>query len=205
MSNKPKEFTAKMDELIADEDIYAAMREIPGYLDISPADFKELYHHAYRHAKARLYSSLKAADIMTREVIVARPSASLAEVAGLLASNHVSGLPVVEENGEVVGIISERDFFKSLGNDKHASVMAFIAASLVGGGCGALAGQGLIAEQIMTKPVVSVAETSILPEISTLMRSRKINRVVVLDNARRLVGIVSRNDLMAAFLQREMP
>ena len=59
---------------ISDDDIYEAMKDVPGYLDITPGDFKEVYLQAYRHAISRVMKSVKAADVMTRQVIsVGRP------------------------------------------------------------------------------------------------------------------------------------
>jgi len=53
---------------ISDEDIYEAMKDISGYLDITPADLKEVYLKAYRHAVTRLTRSVKVRDVMTRDV-----------------------------------------------------------------------------------------------------------------------------------------
>ena len=66
---------------LKDEDIYEAMKGIPGYLDITPGDFKEVYQLAYRHALERLSRAVTAREIMTREVVVVRPDTPLAEVA----------------------------------------------------------------------------------------------------------------------------
>ena len=53
---------------ISEQDIFAAMKEIQGYIDISPGDFKEVFQVAYSHAFQRIMNSLTAADIMTRPV-----------------------------------------------------------------------------------------------------------------------------------------
>jgi len=192
-------------ELLSDEDVYAAMKKIPGYLDISVGDFKELYLLAYEHAEARLYNSLRVTEIMTRQVITVLPATSLAEAAALMAKNHITGLPVVQEEGTVIGILSEQDFFRNMGDGHQASCMALIAESLVSGGCFALSIRGQTAGEIMTKPVVTVLENAPLHEVSKMMREKKINRVPVTDNKMRLLGILTRSDLMHAFPERETP
>ncbi|MGV1100839.1 CBS domain-containing protein [Thiovibrio sp. JS02] len=199
--------TAKLNpaELLSDEDVFAAMQEIPGYIDISPPDFKQLYLLAYRHAESRLYRSTKADDIMSRQVITASPATPLAEVAGLLAENHITGLPVVRSDGSVAGIVSERDFFRNLSSGKQTSCMALIAECLAGGGCAALAVKGRTAEAIMTSPAVTVSGSALLPEISRLMREKGINRLPVIDDRQQLRGIITRSDLMLAFPERETP
>lgn len=192
-------------ELLSDEDVYAAMKKIPGYLDISAGDFKELYLLAYQHAETRLYNSLRVADIMTRQVITALPATPLAEAAALMAKNHITGIPVVQEDGTVVGILSEQDFFRNMGDGSQTSCMALIADSLVSGGCFALSIRGKIAGEIMTTPAITVLKNAPLHEVGKMMREKKINRVPVTDNKMRLLGILTRSDLMHAFPERETP
>jgi len=64
---------------ISDEDILDAMKSIPGYLDITPGDFKEIFRHAYRHAIERIAQSLVAKDVMTAKLISVTPNTSLKE------------------------------------------------------------------------------------------------------------------------------
>ena len=186
-------------ELLSDEDVYEAMKKIPGYLDISAGDFRELYLLAYEHAETRLYNSLRIAEIMTRQVITVLPTTPLAEAAARMAKHHITGLPVVQEDGTVVGILSERDFFRNMGDGSQTSCMALIADSLASGGCPALCIRGTTAGEIMTTPVVTVLETALLHEAGTLMREKGINRVPVTDTKNRLLGILTRSDLMHAF------
>lgn len=201
-TNKPRIDPA---ELLSDEDIYEAMKKIPGYLDISAGDFKELYLLAYEHAEARLYNSLQVAEIMTRQVVTVLPTTPLAEAAARMAEHHITGLPVVLEDGTVVGILSERDFFRNMGDGSQASCLALIADSLATGGCPALCIRGKTAGEIMTTPVVMVFETALLHEVGTLMRKKRINRVPVTDCKNRLLGILTRSDLMHAFPERSTP
>jgi CBS-domain-containing membrane protein len=62
---------------MSDEDILDAMKSIPGYLDITPGDFKEIFGYAYRHAVERIAQSLLAKDVMTAKVISVTPTTSL--------------------------------------------------------------------------------------------------------------------------------
>lgn len=201
-TNRPRLDSA---ELLSDEDVYAAMKKIPGYLDISAGDFKELYLLAYQHAETRLYNSLRVADIMTRQVITALSTTPLAEAAALMARHHITGLPVAQEDGTVVGILSEQDFFRNMGDGHQTSCMALIADSLVSGGCFALSIRGHTAEEIMTTPAITVSENALLHDVGKLMREKRINRVPVTDNKMRLLGILTRSDLMHAFPERATP
>ena len=81
---------------LKEEDILEAMRAIPGYLDITPGDFKEVYRLAFRHALERLSRDVTAAEIMTKDVVAVNPDTPVAEVAAAMGRRGISGLPVVD-------------------------------------------------------------------------------------------------------------
>jgi len=85
------------------------MKELEGYLDITPGDFKLLYGIAFHHAVLRLTQKVKAGDIMTKEVIFVYKDTPLSEIAQPLADKKISGLPVVDPERRVIGVISEKD------------------------------------------------------------------------------------------------
>lgn len=183
---------------ISDEDIYAAMKEIPGYLDITAGDFKELYIHSYRQALDRIINSVRARDIMTREVVSVTIFTPLLEVAGLMASSGVSGVPVLDEEGVVTGMISERDFLKNMGAAK-TSFMEIVAACLRGKGCAALNIRKGTAKDIMSTPVVSVGIDVTLGDVATILTQQNINRIPIVDEqGKKLLGILTRTDLVKA-------
>jgi CBS domain-containing membrane protein len=181
---------------LSDEDIYEAMKEIPGYLDITPGDFKELYQIACRLALKRITQSVTADDIMTRDVVTVKRQTPLLDVAKLMADKGVAGVPVIEEDGRVAGIIAERDFLVRMGALGTESFMGVVEKCLMGKGCVAAPIRAQKAEDVMTSPVVTVQAETISLDISNLFRERKINRVPVVDNKGRLIGIVSREDIV---------
>jgi CBS domain-containing membrane protein len=182
---------------ISDDDVYAAMKEIEGYLDITPGDFKVLYRLAYKHAVARMARSVKARDVMTRDVVKVGRDAPVTEVARIMASRSISGLPVVDAEDRVVGVISEKDFVSRLcgGKDLH-SFMEVVASCLIPEGRTPLFIEDQKAEGIMTRPPVTVSEEATISEIASLMAEKRINRVPVTDGEGRLVGIVARADIV---------
>jgi CBS domain-containing protein len=181
---------------ISDDDIYEAMKDIPGYLDITSGDLKEIYHLAYRHAAERLTRSVKARDIMTRDVVSVKKDTHLQEVAEAMADRRISGVPVLGEDGEVVGVISERDFLTHMGAKDSKTFMEVVAECLKGGGCMAAPMRAQRAGDIMTSPAVTVREETTLLEIINTFKDKAINRVPVVDGEGHLVGIVSRADVM---------
>jgi len=183
---------------ISDGDIYEAMKEIPGYLDITPADLKEIYRHAFRHAHERVNRPVKAATIMTRIVHQVRVDTPLKDVAELMARWRVAGVPVLDEAGRVAGVISEKDFLTRMGAPDTAHVMGVIATCLEGKGCVALPIRGRVAADIMAVPAITVREDTSTLEIMEIFATRNINRVPVIDGSGKLVGIVSRADMLRA-------
>ena len=181
---------------ISDADIYQAMKEIPGYLDITPGDFKEVYKLAFRHAQDRLLSGMQAREIMTRDVARVRKDAPVPEVAELMARRGVSGVPVVDEADRVVGVISEKDFLRCMSGGRITSFMGLVAARLGEGGCQGQSIGGQQAADLMSAPAVTITEDTPVREIIRLFQERAINRAPVLDSQDRLTGIVSRGDLL---------
>ena len=187
---------------ISDKDIYEAMKDIPGYLDITLGDFKELYRMAFRHSMKRISKSIKAGDIMTTEVISVKRETPLREVAKLMADQGVSGVPVIEDDKTVAGVISEKDFLSHMGAKNAKTFMGVVSKCLKGKGCVALSIRAKNAEDIMTAPSISVNEDTTLLEITNIFTEKKINRVPVVDLNNHLIGIVSREDIVEAPLLR---
>jgi len=115
---------------------------------------------------------LLARDVMTTEVVTVPPSMTMQELARLLAERHISGVPVVDHMGRVLGIVSEADILSRRQGEETVRA-------------------------IMTTDVVAVAEEESVHEIALLLWMKRINRVPVLRQGE-LVGIVSRTDLVKA-------
>ena len=79
---------------ISENDVLEAMKEIGGYMDITPGDARQIYRLAYRQALERLLRSAKAKDVMTRDVVSVTKETPLREVAGMMARWGISGVPV---------------------------------------------------------------------------------------------------------------
>ena len=180
---------------MSDEDILDAMKSIPGYMDITPGDFKEIFGYAYRHAVERIARSLLAKDVMTVNVISVTLDTSLKETAAKMAAHGISGVPVIDERKTVVGVISEKDFLFHMGEKKTRSTMEVIAQCLSSKGCVATSMHTGFAKDIMASPALTVYEDTPVFEIASIFAEKNINRVPVLDQNGHLVGIVARADI----------
>ncbi|MGC8495289.1 MAG: CBS domain-containing protein [Syntrophobacteraceae bacterium] len=184
---------------LTDQDVYEAMKSIPGYLDITPRDFKELYCHAYYKAVERISKSVLARDMMTEEVLFVSSDTPLDDVADLMGERGISGLPVTDDRRRVVGVISEKDFLSRMGEAGPQNFMTVIASCLRAKGCVALPIRAKKAADIMNSPAVTVPESLSYSEVADLMAKKGINRVPVTDAEGRLIGIITRTDLIRAF------
>ena len=203
MPDNLKDFPAGID--LKDEDIYEAMRAIPGYLDITPGDFKEVYRLAFQHALERLSRAVTAAEIMTTDVVTVKPDTPVAEVAAAMGKRGVSGVPVVDAGQKVVGVISEKDFLSRMGVQGAKNFMSLVANCLMTKGCMALPIKAALAQDIMSAPAVTVAPDTPVKDIAALLTQKSINRVAVTDPEGRLLGLVSRGDIVKATMGRVAP
>ena len=142
---------------------------------------------------------MNAADVMTRTILSAGPETPVAEAIGLMLDNRVSGLPVIDEVGQLVGILTEGDLLRrgETGTERHRPRWLEILM-----GPGRLASEyvrthGRRVEDIMTREPVSVTPETPLDEIVEMMERHRIKRVPVLEGEK-LVGIVSRADFLRA-------
>ena len=115
-------------------------------------------------------TSRRARDVMTSEVICTSPDVSVQELSRLLAFHNVSGLPVVDSSGKVVGIVSEADVIGK---------------------------RGATIGEIMTRNLITADEDTTLESIAQLMREHRVKRVLIM-RGDRLVGLVSRADIVRA-------
>jgi CBS domain-containing protein len=145
---------------------------------------------------------LAARDIMTSPVITARPETTIRDLAALMTTHHISGVPVVTAEHELVGIVTEGDLlYKEAIPKPHeppAVVRRLPLRAVIEAQAHARKAEGTRAYEIMTSPVLTVTETATVHEIAHVMVKNGINRVVVL-RAGRVVGIVSRADVLKAF------
>lgn len=121
--------------------------------------------------------TIYASDIMVKDVITVEETTSLKDVARILAENKITGAPVVNAEGDLVGVISESDIVRKTNN--------------IGAWSPNQAGQ------IMTKPAVTVTPTETLQRVCEMMHNRRIHRVVVAEG-KQIHGILTTMDILRA-------
>ena len=149
--------------------------------------------------------SIQASEIMTEKVVTAPPTATVAQLARLMADNGISALPICDSDGALLGMVSEGDLIPALGQ-KPADRRAWWLEVLREGTD--LAPEFLeyirldrrSAEQFMRREVITATERTSLTEIADLLSRHHIKRVPILRDGK-LVGIVSRADLIRALVR----
>src|SRR5262249_55682881 len=142
---------------------------------------------------------MRAADVMTTAVVTVAPNATVAVIAKLMLEKKISGVPVVDGAGKLVGIVSEGDLLRRVESETERKRPRWleIFASNTQLAAEYVKSHGRTAKDVMTRDVVSVAEATPLAEIADLLETKRIKRVPVVRDGK-LVGIVSRSNLLRA-------
>lgn len=117
----------------------------------------------------------KAKDIMTTKLITIKPDAKVKDAVKLIVKNNISGLPVINENTEVIGIVSEKDLLDLLFNPEDLDAPI---------------------SKIMMTRVTTIPSEATLFDVGDLFLSNSFRRLPVIDDKGRMVGLISRRDLL---------
>ena len=140
---------------------------------------------------------MRARDVMVRAVATTTPDTTVETVAKLMINLRISGVPVLDRNGHLVGIITEGDLLRraETGTERRRSRWSHWFSGNSRLAADYVKSHARRVEDVMTREVISVGELASLEEIAELMESKGIKRVPVMHNGK-IVGIVSRADLL---------
>jgi CBS domain-containing protein len=140
-------------------------------------------------------------DVMTRDVVCAHKDTTYKELVGLLASRRVSAVPVVDGRRRVLGVVSEADLL--LKQEQPAQPAVRLLSGLRRRRDLAKA-RATVAEELMSRPPVTIGPRAALAEAARRLHAAGVKRLPVVDTVGRLVGIVSRADLLRSFLRSDL-
>jgi CBS domain-containing membrane protein len=185
------------------EDLQAVIADYGEVLDVSPDELDALLNQAQIRAFNRRSGELTCGQIMSRDVVTVGPTTSLKHAWMCLVEHRIKALPVVNENRELVGIITQTDFMKNalLSEERRLQLsMSARARRMIG----LEPRQPLIVADIMTRRVQSALPSTMISKIVPPMADTGLHHLPVVDEANRVVGIVTQSDLLAALFRREL-
>lgn len=151
---------------------------------------------------------MRAHQIMTRNVVTVRPETTIVDAAGTMLKQHISGLPVIDDDGKLVGIVSQGDFLRraEIGTGRKRSRWLGLLFGINRDATDFIREQGRKVGDVMTPNPCTITEDASLEEIVALMEKNDIKRLPVVRDDR-IVGIVTRTNLLQAVadLAREIP
>lgn len=148
---------------------------------------------------------LKVREIMTTNVITVKPEATVGDLADILAKNKISGVPVVDDQGRVLGMVSEADIILQDVDLHFPYYIQFLESVIYLQSIHKFEERfrkafGSKVTEVMSDEVVSVSPDATVREVATLMADRNVNRLPVTEDER-LVGIVTRGDIVRAIAE----
>jgi CBS-domain-containing membrane protein len=146
-----------------------------------------------------------AQDIMTREIVSVSPDSSIGELAKLLLSHNISGVPVLDDNNKLCGIATESDLIYQNKKLRVPAVITILDSFLFLDSPDKMERElkkiaGATVEDIYTEEVISINPDTPLDEIATIMTEKKVHTLPVISDAGDMVGIVGKKDIIRTIL-----
>jgi sulfide:quinone oxidoreductase len=165
---------------------------LPSHMNFLGKDIKTTPQ--IRHAK-----ELHVRDVMSKEVFTIQRGASLTEAVNIMTKNHVSGLPVLDENGSLSGVVTEADFLSAMdiGGGAVAGALETVVRKHR-----ARKHMGTIVDDIMTSDPITIKEDDSLQTAVEMMDRSKVKRLIVTDGNNHVNGVVSRADVIKLFAMK---
>jgi CBS domain-containing protein len=151
------------------------------------------------HLRSTIGLDLLVKDVMTTNVITVQKFESVLAVADILASRNISGIPVLDKLGKVIGIITQADILSVVGIRKDRTFKDLLKHML--GEPLLERKMGDIVGDVMTSPALTTTPETNIATVVQIMDEKKIRRLLVVDEKNMLVGIISRADILKAVLR----
>ncbi len=189
-------FNASKQCHLIEEDLRAALADLNGYVDITEEDLMKIYSSALRYARKRTMVAIPVSDLMTRDVVTINPDADLKEAARRLSGLRISGMPVVDAEHRVLGIISEADIL-SLAGVKKGHTFKDVLRHVLGAPLPVRKKVNTVGE-VMSSPAITTGPDRDIRAVAAILDEKRIKRLPVVDDEERLVGVISRADIVRA-------
>ncbi len=189
------------------EDLEEVLQQYNQVLDVSRDDLEEILLRTEMHAYQRRFGLIRCADIMSKDVISVAATAKLEQAWQLMCEHHLTALPVVNQYGNVAGIVTLQDFLQHSGVNTQKSEYGSIAEKLgrfvrpvkeVAINLSAVVGD------IMTAQVSTIKAATPITDLVPIMADSGLHHFPVIDDAGRFVGIITHSDLIAGLYENRL-
>ncbi|MEE8379186.1 MAG: HPP family protein [Gammaproteobacteria bacterium] len=195
------------DSPFSDENLNQAIASMDTFIDISRQDLKEIYAHALQHSQTHNLGDMRCHEAMNSPTISVEYGAELETVWQLFEQHNIRGVPVVDNFERIIGIVTVSNFVHNAdqlntgdelesGASQHK--MAERLATLRKRTPGFESDKPEVAGQIMSSPVITAQENDRLTDLAPLFTQHAIHHIPVVDDKRKLVGMLTREDILAA-------
>jgi len=181
---------------ISEEDIRAGLTDLKGFVDITEEDLMKIYSSALKHARNREQSGMTVAHLMTRDVVTVKKDTPLEEAARRLTGLRISGMPVVDDQDKVLGVIGELDIMAVLSGKKARGLKDLLRRLM--GEPSPVRKEGDQVGHVMSTPAITIKKTVDVRDAARVLDSHRIKRLPVVDDEGKLIGVISRADIVRA-------
>ena len=185
------------------EDLKAALAQMKTYIDISQGDLSKIYALAALESKKRRMGFIHCRDIMTHPVLSAEFGTPLGEAWALMHKHKIKSLPVVDRAKRVVGIVTVNDFVKEAHGFSGDGAIHERLMQLIKRTTALTSDKAEVVGQVMTSPAMTVSEETHILSLVPIFAERGIHHLPVVNDEKRLIGMITRYDVMQALHDHE--
>lgn len=158
------------------------------------------YTHRYLNP---LPADKRVSDVMTRKVVTLKDTMPIAEAWEIMLKHLLKALPVLNQNGEVVGILTDEDLLERAGLEQHLSIAERLDEKMLQAELDSLRSSPLKVGEVMTSPAITIRGDESLSIAAAHMAEHGIKRLPVLDEQGKLIGVLSRVDVLKQVVSQE--
>jgi CBS-domain-containing membrane protein len=185
---------------ITSEDLRAALADLKGQVQVSEGDLLKIHALALEHARRRTRTGNTVGDLMTKDVVTVKKNTTLDETARRLSGLRISGMPVVDDDDRVIGVIGELDIIMAKQGAKGGGIRNIVRR--ITGEPVPKRRAGNHVGDVMSEPPITIKKNADILEAARILDARRIKRLPVVDDHGKLIGVISRADVVRGMSKR---
>jgi len=189
---------------LAVEDLRTALKEMQGFVDVTEEDLKKIFDLAQKHAMERKVPKITVRRAMTMEVVTVKRETDIRVAADFLTKHRISGMPVVDDDDMVIGVIGEADILAVAGLKGEQGGFRNVLRHLLGEPVPVRKKSGGSVGEVMSSPAITTRPDADIREVAAILDERRIKRLPVVDEEGKLTGVISRADIIRILGQDAM-